>query len=407
MSAAAAGRGKAALDSSDFEEAIKQYTAAIKESPTSPDFYNQRSTANLRAGRLDEALADADQAVLNANKRAKKEAIVESQFRRGVALYKLERYADAEFLFNIVKGLDPKHKSVDMWITKTGMELKKSTNPDDKHVTVKETPDLGSEDRKPADTNGTFSTSVNPPATAAPVVSSQTPADKIRWEWYQNSENIYFTLLVKGAPKEKTNLEITERSLNISFPLVSGSSYDLTLEPLFAPVIPGKCITRVMPSKIEIILIKATPGQKWAKFESEETVANKADSDAAEKDDPVKRAVFSESKASAPAYPTSSKNGPKDWDKISKELRVPDGGSLQDDDDYEGGDEGNHFFNKLFKNADPDTRRAMMKSYTESNGTALSTNWDEVSKGPVPVSPPDGMEAKPWTQERTKSGQQS
>ena len=38
----------------------------------------------------------------------------------------------------------------------------------------------------------------------------------------------------------------------------------------------------------------------------------------------------------------------------------------------------------------------MMKSYTESNGTSLSTNWEEVSKGKVETLPPDGMEAKAW-----------
>jgi len=56
----------------------------------------------------------------------------------------------------------------------------------------------------------------------------------------------------------------------------------------------------------------------------------------------------------------------------------------------------NDFFMKLYKNADPDTKRAMMKSYQESNGTALSTNWEEVKKGPVETKPPDGVVAKKW-----------
>jgi suppressor of G2 allele of SKP1 len=38
----------------------------------------------------------------------------------------------------------------------------------------------------------------------------------------------------------------------------------------------------------------------------------------------------------------------------------------------------------------------MMKSFSESNGTALSTNWDEVGKKRVEVTPPDGMIAKPF-----------
>ena len=56
----------------------------------------------------------------------------------------------------------------------------------------------------------------------------------------------------------------------------------------------------------------------------------------------------------------------------------------------------NDFFKKLYANADPDTKRAMMKSYQESNGTALSTNWEEVRKETVKTQPPEGVEAKKW-----------
>lgn len=56
----------------------------------------------------------------------------------------------------------------------------------------------------------------------------------------------------------------------------------------------------------------------------------------------------------------------------------------------------NKFFQDLFKDADEDTKRAMMKSYQESGGTTLSTNWDEVSKARVEVKPPQGSEYKKW-----------
>lgn len=102
-----------------------------------------------------------------------------------------------------------------------------------------------------------------------------------------------------------------------------------------------------------------------------------------------------------PYYPTSSKSGPKDWDKLAKELaakpKKEEGEPVEDDyDSDDGGDPVNGFFKKLYKDADEDTRRAMMKSYIESNGTALSTNWTEVGKGKVETSPPEGMEAKGW-----------
>ena len=38
----------------------------------------------------------------------------------------------------------------------------------------------------------------------------------------------------------------------------------------------------------------------------------------------------------------------------------------------------------------------MMKSFQESNGTVLSTNWNEVGKEKVEMKPPDSMEFRKW-----------
>ena len=54
----------------------------------------------------------------------------------------------------------------------------------------------------------------------------------------------------------------------------------------------------------------------------------------------------------------------------------------------------NALFKDLYARADDDTRRAMVTSYTESGGTALSTDWRTVGKAPVKVEPPDGMVAR-------------
>ncbi|RYO73767.1 hypothetical protein DL766_004875 [Monosporascus sp. MC13-8B] len=90
--------------------------------------------------------------------------------------------------------------------------------------------------------------------------------------------------------------------------------------------------------------------------------------------------------SSGPAYPTSSKKGPKNWDKIDDE----------DDAEKDGDGDVNSFFQTIYKNADDDTRRAMMKSYIESNGTSLSTSWAEAKDKKYETLPPDGSEAKKW-----------
>lgn len=54
------------------------------------------------------------------------------------------------------------------------------------------------------------------------------------------------------------------------------------------------------------------------------------------------------------------------------------------------------FFKQIYANASDEMKRAMMKSYTESGGTALSTSWKDVSKKRVEVTPPDGMVERKW-----------
>nr|POE72840.1 protein sgt1 like a [Quercus suber] len=404
--ASSAARGKKALDDSRYNDAIADFTAALKEFPDSPDYLIQRSTAYLRAKDNAGSLADAEHAVLSAQKRAKRELIVEAQFRRGCALYSLERFGDAEFLFALVKKMKSDHKMCDMWVNKTKMALTRLPADDVKRTqTVKETPEAATQESTNEPSGKKDKTvDVGNVVSASSVAPQQTPVDKIKWDWYQNMENVYFTLSVKGAPKDKVQVNMQPRALNITFPLVSGADYDLTLDPLFAEINPSACVTRVLAMKIEVILVKATPGVKWSAIEGKVEFGSDAATDTpstSDQADAVKRTVLDSSKpAGPPAYPTSSKSGPKNWDKITSDLRHADGknqeGGAEADEDYEGGDPANHFFQKLFKGASPDVQRAMMKSYTESNGTALSTNWDEVSKGPVETSPPDGMEAKKW-----------
>lgn len=84
-------------------------------------------------------------------------------------------------------------------------------------------------------------------------------------------------------------------------------------------------------------------------------------------------------------HPKSETTQPKkNWDKIV------DVDSEEEDSDV------NLFFKKLYKDANPEQQRAMMKSFIESNGTTLSTDWDDVKERTVETKPPDGVEAKKW-----------
>ena len=106
--------------------------------------------------------------------------------------------------------------------------------------------------------------------------------------------------------------------------------------------------------------------------------------------------------ASSSAYAESARTSTlpqarKNWDSVTQTiLDAEKPKSSQEDPNVNGDNTLNDFFQKLYKDADPDTQRAMIKSFQESGGTALSTNWDEVGKAPVPIRPPQGSEARKW-----------
>ncbi|PNS16514.1 hypothetical protein CAC42_248 [Sphaceloma murrayae] len=410
-----AKRGAEAIEASNYPEAIAAYTRAIQAAPTAPDYFIKRSTAHQRSKppNYAEALADAEQGVLFAQKRAKRELIIQAQLRRGIALFGLGRYGDAKFVLDVVKRMDPKEKMLGMWENKVAMKLKdlEPAQPGSE-VTVKETPEPvapapPTQQSSIAPANGSNSSGLT---SIAPTAPAQTPASKIRHDWYQNNDSVICTLLAKGVPKDKAQIDIKETSLSITFPLLTESDYEFTLDPLYAPIDPSQSRYSILSTKIEITLKKAQPGQKWHALESSEPIATASSNGQVQS---IPKAILQSTTSSAPAYPSSSRTGPKNWDKLAEDLTAKkpkkddkDSTSTDkkndDDDDWdyekEEGDEVNGFFKKLYSGASEDVRKAMVKSFTESGGTALSTNWADVQKAPVPVQPPDGMEARKWEQ---------
>jgi len=258
-----AARGAAALAASDPATAVSEYTQALIQHPTSPDYFIQRSTAftRLKPQRSELALKDAEYAVLLGQKRAKREKIQAAQQRRVVSLHALGRYADAKFLLQTMERWRPKDSKKDkmegdMWMARIEQKLK-GVPEEQQTITVKEYPDLELPDERrlketlksqlksdgsykfedseevavsgldhkpstdstqttesqpaisdasrPAPLSGT--TTLSTPATAAPVVS------KIRHEWYQNTQSVIVTIYAKGVPKDKTEVDIQEGSV--------------------------------------------------------------------------------------------------------------------------------------------------------------------------------------------------
>jgi hypothetical protein len=140
--------------------------------------------------------------------------------------------------------------------------------------------------------------------------------------------------------------------------------------------------TNLNPRKLKLLKEARKKAMDAADVPSD--VPTVGESESAIKDKGKAPAASEASSESNSAYPTSSKTGKKNWDNIGKDI----------DSDEE--KDVNVFFKKLFKGATPEQQRAMMKSFTESNGTSLSTDWDDVKDRKVETVPPEGVEAKKW-----------
>lgn len=426
-----AARGASALEKSDFALAITHYTNAIDTNPGAVTYYIKRSTAYTRLSPANHAAAlkDAEVAVVLANKRGKRELLGQSQQRRAIALFGLGRWGDAQACFKWVEKLNKDEKSLKIWFAKVEDKLKGLAGDDERgKTTLKEIPEVDLPEQevkkgKQKTDDGKAATRSDPPDSKVKPESVKTPAGKIRHEWYQTPDQVVVTLFAKGVPKDKATIDIQEKSLSISFPMPNSSEFEFSLDPLYSLIDPSASSAKIMSTKAEFTLQKRTAGEKWHSLEGSEPSDNKTgDATSALAIKAADLAGKLPHPSSAPVYPTSSKTGPKNWDKLASELTKKltkkqkenstadgkggdegehggddaddDGGAL--DDDLEGPDPVQGFFQKIYRDADPDTRRAMIKSYQESNGTSLSTNWSEVGKGPVETSPPEGMVAKKW-----------
>ncbi|KAI5802141.1 hypothetical protein FPQ18DRAFT_313071 [Pyronema domesticum] len=402
-----AASAQKALEASDYPQAISLYTQALSLNPVAADWYLNRSISHQRSASYSSALADAELAVHLFHQRGQRAKIGAAQLRRGIALQKLGKLGDADFCYKkaekMVEGKDK--TTVESWRAMLNQAMEKLEIDDPRREVmceeipgvvvpkaVKQEKKVEVREEKGKQKEGEEVKKVVPtptPAAAAPVaaVPSSTgaiaPGGKVRHEWYQTNEDVVLTLYVKNVPKDKATIDIHDTSLSISFPLATGTDFIFDLDPFWAAIDVSNSSYKILGTKVEVKLRKSEPGRKWADLEGSHTAPAASVS--------VAPKPATESK---PVYPSSSKTGSKDWDKLAADLtkksekKEGEDGEGEDGYDSDEADPVNGFFKKLYKDADEDTRRAMMKSFTESGGTALSTNWAEVGSKKVEISPP-------------------
>ncbi|XP_014672543.1 PREDICTED: protein SGT1 homolog [Priapulus caudatus] len=149
-------------------------------------------------------------------------------------------------------------------------------------------------------------------------------------------------------------------------------------------VVPEQSTFRVMATKVELKM-KRLEGLRWEALE-----AARDDTDAKQFKPAESRHGDDNDPAAAHRYPSASG---RDWDKVARDM------DRKEKDTKEEGEAAlNQLFQQIYGEGSEEVKKAMNKSFVESGGTVLSTNWGEVGTKKIDVKPPDGMEYRKWDQ---------
>ncbi|XP_034614291.1 protein SGT1 homolog isoform X1 [Trachemys scripta elegans] len=253
--------------------------------------------------------------------------------RKGISEYHIKNYASALESFKEGQKLDNVDTSFTIWIKR-----------------CEETLNTGSQTEM--------------------TTEQQTQPSKIKYDWYQTESQVIVTLMIKNAQKDDIRIQFSEKELNALVRLPSGEDYNLKLVLLHS-IVPEQSTFKVLSTKIEIKM-KKPEAIRWEKLEG------KGDS-------PKLKQYTSDSKH---LYPSSS-HYTRNWDKLVVEIKEE-----EKNEKLEGDAALNKLFQQIYSDGTDEVKRAMNKSFMESGGTVLSTNWSDVGKRKVDVNPPDDMEWK-------------
>lgn len=345
------------LQSEDLNlQAVELVTSEISTRPGSHELYNLRSQSLLKLEKFKEAASDAGKAIeLGASS--------DAHMVHGKALFNLGKFVES--LDTFTKGREKAGPDLDrfdqfgQWMAWCEERIKK----------------LGLGDISPNMADNTEK-NTNVTTESPPNVM---PVPKIKHDWYQTETHVIITILIKNQKKEDIKVDFTEKTISVTAPLPGGSEYSLELD-LCHPVNPTECSFRVVPSKVEVKM-KKVDCIRWDVLEGDGS-------------EPIVKATptGASTKDSGPAYPSSASRK-HDWNKIEADIKAE-----EEDEKLEGDAALNQLFQKIYGQGSDETKRAMNKSFMESGGTVLSTNWKEVSTDKVDVKPPDGMEYKKWNE---------
>ena len=219
------------------------------------------------------------------------------------------------------------------------------------------------------------------PAQSPQPVQTVAPAQRaplVRNDWFQTPSSIEFSFYARDRSAEDVRVTAEERSLDVCIRLGEGKEFQHAFENFFAAIDKANVSVSVRPAKVTVTVKKVAAAQ-WPMLELPPDSA------------PVASAPAPSAAAAQPLPPTAPLVYPNSKKRDWSNFKVED-----DDGAPQGEDALNKLFKDIYSKSDEDTRRAMMKSFQESNGTVLSTNWKDVGAREVKGEAPKGMEMHAW-----------
>ncbi|KAK9872012.1 hypothetical protein WA026_015258 [Henosepilachna vigintioctopunctata] len=206
-------------------------------------------------------------------------------------------------------------------------------------------------------------------------MDNQSTKNSLKHDWYQTETSVVITVLLRNIKEEQLTVQFFEKNVKLD---ITGSELSDNISRVFDlshTIVPDQCSFKITPAKIEIKL-KKCEGLRWDKLEGQcDNVKSIPQGPVPTTGNPL-------------SYPTSKG---KDWSAIEKDIKAQ-----ESQEKPEGEEALNKLFQEIYGKGSDEVKKAMNKSFMESGGTVLSTNWKEVCQDKVECKPPDGMEFKKW-----------
>ncbi|GAV27531.1 hypothetical protein PMKS-000999 [Pichia membranifaciens] len=376
------------LDKGDLAEAKKKVDQLYLEVGT-PSFkvLILKAQVSLRSKQYEECQAVASQAAELAYSNGKRSKISEALKLLAMAFFRSKDYDNAlKYITYSSSFDDSQNPEIKMFANMVAQKYKKTHDISDELLEQERQKILSipltfstSEPEKKATTSSSAA------AAAAAVASASSPStnaqgkavnQKLRSDWFDSGKTVEISLYVKKIDADTVKAVILSDSIEFEFQDAYKHSYQYKVDRLSSSIDETESTYKVYGTKLQIVLVKKS-SKAWHSLEKLESDRS-FEGNAGEEETETQETALPETKSSL-SYPSSS-NKKIDWSKFDI------------DDEKEEEEDPDAFFKKLYENADEDARRAMMKSFMESNGTSLSTDWKDVGS----------REVKPYEEESEK-----